>query len=64
MQPNDDHAERCAAAALEMLEFMPFLRTLADSDIHMRVGIHCGFVTAGVVGCIDPRCAETASAAG
>ena len=55
MQPFDNHAERCAAAALEMLEFMPSLQELSGADIRMRVGIHCGFVTAGVVGSIDPR---------
>ena len=55
VKPFDDHAERCAAAGLEMLEFMPSLRELSGADIHMRVGLHCGFVTAGVVGAIDPR---------
>ena len=53
--PLEDHAERCAAAALEMLDFMPLLRDLAGCDIRMRVGIHCGPITAGVVGKKDPR---------
>ena len=51
----EDHAERCASAALDMLDFMPLLRELAGSDIRMRVGIHCGPITAGVVGTKDPR---------
>lgn len=50
-----DHAERCAAAALEMLEYMPELRRLANADIRMRVGIHTGPLVAGVVGVKDPR---------
>lgn len=51
----DDHAERCAAAALEMLDFMPLLREIANADISMRVGMHCGPTIAGVVGIKDPR---------
>lgn len=50
-----DHLERCANAALEMLQVMPALRTMAGADIRMRVGIHCGPVVAGVVGIKDPR---------
>ena len=55
-EESEDHAERCAAAALEMLEVMPVLREIANNDaIQMRVGIHCGPTIAGVVGTKDPR---------
>ena len=50
-----DHAERCANAALEMLYFMPRLRSVADADIRMRIGIHTGPAISGVVGTKDPR---------
>ena len=60
----EDHAERCASAALQMLDFMPLLRDLAGCDIRMRVGIHCGSVTAGVVGTKDPRWVVCAGGSG
>eukprot|EP01138_Halocafeteria_seosinensis_P007366 gb/GECG01007530.1/.p1 GENE.gb/GECG01007530.1/~~gb/GECG01007530.1/.p1 ORF type:complete len:1985 (+),score=231.08 gb/GECG01007530.1/:1-5955(+) len=50
-----DHAERCANAALEMLYFMPRLRSVADADVRMRIGIHTGPAISGVVGRKDPR---------
>jgi class 3 adenylate cyclase len=51
-----DHAERCVNAALEMLLFLPALCTYAGgAPISMRVGVHTGPVTAGVVGSTDPR---------
>ena len=52
----DDHAERCANAALEMLDHLPILRRFAGTDaLDMRVGLHTGPVMAGVVGSKDPR---------
>lgn len=51
----DDHAERCANAAIEMLLHMPILRRFAGADINMRIGLHTGPVVAGVVGLRDPR---------
>ena len=54
-EPVNDHAERCANAAIEMLRLMPRLRTIAKADIRMRIGIHTGPVIAGVVGRKDPR---------
>lgn len=54
-EPCDDSAERCTAAALELIGVMPVLREIAGVDIRMRVGIHCGPSIAGVVGTKDPR---------
>jgi class 3 adenylate cyclase len=54
-EPCEDSAERCTAAALELIGVMPVLREIAGVDIRMRVGIHCGPTIAGVVGTKDPR---------
>eukprot|EP01138_Halocafeteria_seosinensis_P007549 gb/GECG01007717.1/.p1 GENE.gb/GECG01007717.1/~~gb/GECG01007717.1/.p1 ORF type:complete len:1712 (+),score=216.63 gb/GECG01007717.1/:1-5136(+) len=54
-EPVNDHAERCANAAIEMIMMMPRLRQVAQADIRMRIGIHTGPVIAGVVGRKDPR---------
>lgn len=51
----EDHAERCAAAAVDMQAVMPLLSQMARADIQMRAGLHTGAVTAGVVGLMNPR---------
>ena len=50
-----DQSERAANMGLEMLMHMPAMRSVAGSDIKMRVGLHTGPVIAGVVGRKDPR---------
>eukprot|EP01133_Synstelium_polycarpum_P014967 gene14967-17697_t len=46
----DDHAERVAAMAIEMIEAIKHVRTVDNIPIRMRIGIHTGPVVAGVVG--------------
>ncbi|GFR42712.1 hypothetical protein Agub_g3635, partial [Astrephomene gubernaculifera] len=51
-----DHAERVAAAALEIRACVPLLQEISgEPDINVRIGMHSGSVTAGVVGFKNPR---------
>ena len=51
----EDHAEKMASAALELLAVIPKLCELANNKFDIRVGMHVGPVVAGVVGLKDPR---------
>jgi class 3 adenylate cyclase len=46
----EDHATRCAEAALRMLEFIEERNKTASIKWEMRAGIHSGSVVAGIVG--------------
>lgn len=50
-EPYEDHTERTAAFALEVLEMFDKLQ-LGDSltGLKCRIGIHCGTVVAGIIG--------------
>jgi len=48
--PQPDHAERAARMALGMVEKLDALRPELRADLHLRVGVHCGPVVAGVIG--------------
>ncbi len=46
----EDHAERAAAFALDVIEYMKIYRQTSNSDLQIRVGLHCGKAIAGVIG--------------
>ncbi|MBK7958936.1 MAG: tetratricopeptide repeat protein [Bacteroidetes bacterium] len=46
----EDHAQRAAAFALEVIEYMKVYRKKSNSDLQIRVGLHCGKAIAGVIG--------------
>lgn len=48
--PRKDHAEAVAEMALDMLAVMDRFNAKNNSAVRIRVGIHCGPVTAGVIG--------------
>lgn len=48
--PSNDHAERSALAAIEMLEQLAIIKEKIGIDINFRIGIHTGVVVAGVIG--------------
>ena len=48
--PRKDHAEAVAEMALDMLAVMDRFNAKNGTSIRIRVGIHCGPVTAGVIG--------------
>ncbi|KAG2501369.1 hypothetical protein HYH03_001159 [Edaphochlamys debaryana] len=51
-----DHAERVAAAALEIRACVPLLQEISgEPGINVRIGMHSGAVVAGVVGFKNPR---------
>lgn len=49
-EPRDDHAERVAGAALDMLPALSNLGTRLDLPLSVRIGLHSGDVVAGVIG--------------
>ncbi|GIL63830.1 hypothetical protein Vafri_17794 [Volvox africanus] len=55
-EEREDHAERVAAAALEIRACVPLLQQISgEPSINVRIGMHSGAVTAGVVGFKNPR---------
>ncbi|MBK7957660.1 MAG: adenylate/guanylate cyclase domain-containing protein [Bacteroidetes bacterium] len=46
----EDHAERAAAFAQEVIEYMKVYRQKTNSELQIRVGLHCGRAIAGVIG--------------
>lgn len=48
--PCEDHAERVARLALDMIETTENLNREADFPLQIRIGLHSGPVTAGVIG--------------
>lgn len=46
----EDHAARAAAFAIDVIEFMKDYRKKSNSDLQIRVGLHCGRAIAGVIG--------------
>lgn len=46
----EDHAERAAAFALDVIEYMTDYRITSKSDLQIRVGLHTGRAIAGVIG--------------
>ena len=60
-EPQDDHAVRMARFALEVINAVGCLITPTSTNmtsperLHIRVGLHSGPVTAGVVGAMNPR---------
>jgi class 3 adenylate cyclase len=49
--PREDHAVAMVSFALDIVEVMKQFRAIATGEqIHLRIGIHCGEVVAGVIG--------------
>jgi class 3 adenylate cyclase len=46
----EDHAERAAGFALDVIEYMKEYRKKSNSDLQIRVGLHSGKAIAGVIG--------------
>jgi class 3 adenylate cyclase/NAD(P)-dependent dehydrogenase (short-subunit alcohol dehydrogenase family) len=49
-QPREDHAERVASAALDMLPALSNLGARLELPLSVRIGLHSGDVVAGVIG--------------
>ena len=43
---SEDHAERCANAAVELVALMPWLRRVTGAPVQMRIGLHTGKASA------------------
>lgn len=48
--PDEDHANKTAEAALEMLERLEKLKPDLEYEFNVRIGLHTGEVVAGVIG--------------
>ncbi|MBK7958933.1 MAG: hypothetical protein IPK03_13040 [Bacteroidetes bacterium] len=46
----EDHAQRAAAFAMDVIEYMKAYRKSSNSELQIRVGLHCGRAIAGVIG--------------
>ena len=49
-EPTPDHTHRAAAMALDMLDVVAAVRNETGLDLHVRIGMASGPVTAGVIG--------------
>ena len=49
-EPRPDHAAACARMALDMLHVIETFRPPGADRLELRIGLHCGPVTAGVIG--------------
>ncbi|KNE65585.1 hypothetical protein AMAG_09565 [Allomyces macrogynus ATCC 38327] len=50
-----DHAERCVNFALDILDMIKAFKSATGESINIRVGLHTGPVTAGVLGDLNPH---------
>ncbi|KNE62746.1 hypothetical protein AMAG_07932 [Allomyces macrogynus ATCC 38327] len=50
-----DHAERCVNFALDILDMIRAFKSATGESINIRVGLHTGPVTAGVLGDLNPH---------
>ncbi|XP_016971370.1 adenylyl cyclase X E [Drosophila rhopaloa] len=48
--PDPDHADNCVALGLAMISIIQEVRDVQGLDINMRIGVHSGFLFAGVIG--------------
>ncbi|MBS1537709.1 MAG: tetratricopeptide repeat protein [Bacteroidetes bacterium] len=46
----EDHAQRVANFAIDVQLMMKDYRSRTQQDVHLRIGLHCGTVVAGVIG--------------
>lgn len=53
-EPQVDHIERAVKTGLDIIHNIVTVREKLQADIHVRVGIHCGPLIAGVIGEIKP----------
>jgi len=54
--PDEYHAENIANFAIAVIECVKHVKSPADgSPIHLRIGVHTGSCTAGVVGTLTPH---------
>jgi len=51
----DNHAEQAAGFALDILDMIKGFRTVTGEQIQIRIGLHSGPVTAGVLGDLVPH---------
>jgi class 3 adenylate cyclase len=49
-EPSEDHAERCALAAMDMLEQLKYVQEEVGTQVNFRIGLHTGAIVAGVIG--------------
>jgi adenylate cyclase len=52
---NPNHAANLVQAGLELIDAVPELQKLANTNFELRVGMHTGPVVGGVVGINNPR---------
>jgi class 3 adenylate cyclase len=50
-----NHAEQAAGFALDIMEMIRSFRTVTGEQIQIRIGLHSGSVTAGVLGDLVPH---------
>ena len=50
-----EHAEQAASFALEIIEMVKTFKTVTNESIQVRIGLHSGPVTAGVLGDLVPH---------
>jgi len=55
LEPDDYHAERVANFALAVVQCVKHIKLPDESSIRLRIGIHTGQCTSGVVGTLTPR---------
>ncbi|KAJ3660494.1 hypothetical protein Zmor_004941 [Zophobas morio] len=50
--PAPNHAEACVDFGLEMIAIIAGIRKLKNLDINMRIGVHTGSISSGIIGTI------------